>query len=223
MRNMSFMLTTAAVEDQTKNVTRRLGWDNLKPGDLLQPVLKGMGLKRGESVQKIGCPIMVARVTREPLNAMLAMPAEEQAAVTLLEGFPGMSADEFVGMFCAHNKCAPDTPVNVIEFVYLAKKRRDLVMQFEGSTEYICDLIIPGLYVDCWAFPINVQDDALPRWKVIERTTGWVICHTTYGLRWHRVPLHVQARLAEHGITQEKIRQKIDVIQHIQHNGSYAI
>ena len=33
MLNMSFALTTPQVRSQEKDVTRRLGWDDLKPGD----------------------------------------------------------------------------------------------------------------------------------------------------------------------------------------------
>jgi len=66
-RNMSFMLTTAQYCARTKDVTRRLGWANLKPGDMFNGVEKAMGLKKGEKI----------------------------------------------------NKCAPDTPVNRIEFEYM--------------------------------------------------------------------------------------------------------
>ena len=45
---MSFMLTTNQIIDETKDVTRRNGWENLKPGDRLRAVEKAMGLKKGE-------------------------------------------------------------------------------------------------------------------------------------------------------------------------------
>jgi hypothetical protein len=57
VRNISFALTTAQVRARTKTVTRRVGWTFLKPGDLLQPVVKCRGLKKGERVEKIGGPI----------------------------------------------------------------------------------------------------------------------------------------------------------------------
>ena len=47
-RNMSFAMTTEQVRNQTKTVTRRQGWRFLNAGDILQPVVKGMGLKKGE-------------------------------------------------------------------------------------------------------------------------------------------------------------------------------
>jgi hypothetical protein len=57
MRRMSFSLTTDQVLAQTKTVTRRFGWDSLKPGDIIQPIRKGMGLKRGQKQELLGCPI----------------------------------------------------------------------------------------------------------------------------------------------------------------------
>ncbi|GAJ06145.1 unnamed protein product, partial [marine sediment metagenome] len=68
MRNMSFSLTKTHILNQTKTVTRRQGWTFLKPGDLLQPVEKCMGLKKGERVKKLGCPIRVVSVDRQPLH-----------------------------------------------------------------------------------------------------------------------------------------------------------
>ena len=50
MRNMSFALTKSQIIDQSKDVTRRLGWDFLRVGDLLQPVEKCMGLRPGEQI-----------------------------------------------------------------------------------------------------------------------------------------------------------------------------
>lgn len=56
MRRMSFMLTKEQVLNQTKDVTRRNGWAFLKPGDLIQPVEKCMGLKKGEKQVLLGGP-----------------------------------------------------------------------------------------------------------------------------------------------------------------------
>ncbi len=53
MRNMSFAMTTEQVRNQTKSVTRRFGWWFLKPGDEVQPVVKGMGLKKGDQIEKV--------------------------------------------------------------------------------------------------------------------------------------------------------------------------
>lgn len=114
MRNMSFALTTEQVRNRTKTVTRRLGWSTLTPGTLLQPVVKGMGLKKGERVEKIGGPIRVVRVDREPLALILGRVGD-----VAREGFPEMDGIWFVDMFCEHNGCEPDDLVNRIEFEYV--------------------------------------------------------------------------------------------------------
>jgi hypothetical protein len=118
MRNMSFALTTEQVKARTKTVTRRLGWKNAKRGDVIQPVVKGMGLKKGEKVERIGGPIRIVCVTREPLNAM----HNEQLyglREASREGFPHLTGKQFVAFFCEHNGCTPDTEVTRIEFEYV--------------------------------------------------------------------------------------------------------
>jgi hypothetical protein len=49
--NMSFSLTTQQARDKTKDVTRRLGWWFLEPGDIVQQVEKARGLKKGGNDQ----------------------------------------------------------------------------------------------------------------------------------------------------------------------------
>lgn len=114
MRNMSFFLTQRQVRERTKTVTRRIGWRNAKAGDVVQPVVKGQGLKKGETVERIGGPIRFVKVTREPLAYVLGRIGDEA-----LEGFPQMSPIDFVNMFCDHNGCEPDDEVTRIEFEYL--------------------------------------------------------------------------------------------------------
>lgn len=53
MRNMSFSMTLGAFCRQQKTVTRRTGWRFLKPGDELQGVVKSMGLRKGEKLQRL--------------------------------------------------------------------------------------------------------------------------------------------------------------------------
>lgn len=43
MRSMSFMLTTRQIRERSKDVTRRLGWEKLKPGDRLHAMRKVHG------------------------------------------------------------------------------------------------------------------------------------------------------------------------------------
>jgi len=110
---MSFAMTTKQVRNQTKTVTRRFGWWFLKAGDIVQPVEKAMGLKKGEKIQKIGCPIRIISTRKEPLNAI----TKEDVA---REGFGSASAFWFVAMIRHHYRCAADKEINRIEFEYLA-------------------------------------------------------------------------------------------------------
>lgn len=59
---MSFALTTVQILDGSKDVTRRLGWEFLKVGDLLRPVRKCMGLRPGEKISVLRDPIRVLNV-----------------------------------------------------------------------------------------------------------------------------------------------------------------
>jgi hypothetical protein len=86
----------------------------LKPGTLLQPVVKAQGIPKGGKVQKIGVPIRVLTVRREPLEMMGWRYSHDPIA----EGFPQMTNAEFIAMFCEHNDCSPDTEVTRISFEY---------------------------------------------------------------------------------------------------------
>ena len=109
-RNMSFSLTTPQFKARTKTVTRRLGWWFLRPGMLLWGVEKAMGLKKGEKIVRLDL-IIVVSTRPEPVNAITQ-------ADCVLEGFPEMSPPQFIEFFCTHNKCAPDTLVNRIEYQF---------------------------------------------------------------------------------------------------------
>lgn len=112
MRNMSFSATTEQIRNQTKHVTRRMGWKFLRPGDLVQPIEKGQGLKKGEKVVRIGPPIRIVSARQEILY--LGLSSEE----VTLEGFPDMSVLDFLVMFCKMNQCAASISVTRIEFEY---------------------------------------------------------------------------------------------------------
>ncbi|HOR98096.1 MAG TPA: ASCH domain-containing protein [Kiritimatiellia bacterium] len=111
MRNMSFSLTTAQVRAQTKDVTRRIGWADLKPGERLMAIEKGQGLKKGEKVRRI----TVIECVSNRKEMLCAITPHE----VLREGFPDMSPADFVEMFCRANKCGPRDYVNRIEFRYV--------------------------------------------------------------------------------------------------------
>jgi len=102
------MATEKQFQNRTKTVTRRLGWQSLKIGELLMGVRKARGLKKGEKVVKLHA-ITVINVSREPLNLI----NHEEVK---MEGFPGMTPPEFVAMFCKLNGCQPDTMVTRIFF-----------------------------------------------------------------------------------------------------------
>lgn len=118
MRNMSFIITTAQARAQLKWVTRRLGWNFLKPGDHIRQVVKGRGLKKGEEIEKLHV-IAVRDVRFEPLDLMLSDPEYGRLEV-VREGFPHLSPPEFVKMLCEANHCWPDQKVNRIYFSYVS-------------------------------------------------------------------------------------------------------
>ena len=121
MRNMSFSMTKDQVRQKRKLVTRRVGWKFLKRGDLVQPVEKAQGLKKGEKVKKIGTPIRILSVREERLDTINAVDCR-------LEGFPHLKPTEFVEMFCQGHaiklddgktrKCRPEDNVTRIAFEY---------------------------------------------------------------------------------------------------------
>ena len=114
MRNISFSLTEAQFLDGSKTVTRRLGWKFLKPGDRLMGCRKCMGLKPGEQLVRLG-EIEVVQVYREALSRMIAL-KHYGANEAFNEGFPEMTGQQFVEMFCRHMKATPETVVTRIEF-----------------------------------------------------------------------------------------------------------
>lgn len=123
MRNMSFALTTDQIRAGTKTVTRRMGWRTLKPGTLIQPVKKGMGLKPGEKIERLRGPIRVTGVVFEPLRRMTD-DVDYGLAECIREGFGDHATyrrpSEFVNFFCSsHKGCTPDSIVTRIEFEYL--------------------------------------------------------------------------------------------------------
>lgn len=70
-----------------------------------------MGRKPGEPLERLGV-IEIVSNTPERLDAM----AESDSA---REGFPELTAAEFVAMFCDHQRVKPDQIVNRIEFRYV--------------------------------------------------------------------------------------------------------
>ena len=112
MRRISFALTPEQILAQTKTVTRRFGWATLKPGDILQPIRKGMGLKKGEKQEFLGCQIEIVSFRKERIDAILSDDV-------VREGFPNWSPCDFVDFLCSHHRVPRSTIVNRIEFRYL--------------------------------------------------------------------------------------------------------
>lgn len=117
MKLMSFSITTDQARKRAKTVTRRNGWANARVGDILQQVEKAMGLKAGEKVVRIH-KIKITSVCREPLRRMIDEPAYGRCEV-ILEGFPNLTPQEFVDLYCKANKCTPAKIVARIQFEYL--------------------------------------------------------------------------------------------------------
>ncbi len=123
MRLISFALTTRQVRESTpenklKDVTRRVGWKNLRRGEKLMACEKVMGRRKGEPLVRIR-PIVVVDLKREKLRA-LTDNLNYGFAECKREGFPEMTPAKFVKFFCdSHPGCTPETWVTRIEFDYL--------------------------------------------------------------------------------------------------------
>lgn len=124
MRRMSFALTTDAVLSRQKTVTRRLGWNVLKPGDRLLAVDK---LRTKNALKLAVIEIVSAR--REPLFNLLRSAdgvidggsAPYAIGEMTAEGFPGLRPLDFVALFTKGNGLSPhanNVDVNRIEFRY---------------------------------------------------------------------------------------------------------
>jgi hypothetical protein len=112
MRNMSFALTTAQMYARTKTVTRRLGWDDLKPGDRVMACEKCQGLGKGGTIKRIG---VIECVSNRPVR----LDTDTTPGECALEGFPGMEPMQFVRMFIEHTGCRFNTVVRRIEFKFV--------------------------------------------------------------------------------------------------------
>ncbi len=114
MRNMSFSMTEDALLAGEKTVTRRLGWQFLKPGDRVRAVRKGMGLKKGEKVKHLAV-IKVVDVQRERLDSITLYDVYLEGFNVLTAGFGDPQLD-FIQRFCKAMKCRPEQKVTRIEF-----------------------------------------------------------------------------------------------------------
>lgn len=107
MRRMSFHVTTRQMRERTKDVTRRQGWRNLRPGELVLAVDR-IQRRRDQRVEFLGV-IEVVAVRRERLDAITA---DEVAR----EGFPELTPGAFVRLFCEAMGADPAAEVARVEF-----------------------------------------------------------------------------------------------------------
>jgi hypothetical protein len=121
-RNISFAMTTEQVRKRTKTVTRRMGWKNLRQGEVLTAVVKCQGLKKGERVETLAT-IRVKDARREFLDRMEADPVyglQECAREGFDFSHPMGTPASFIDGFCAsHKGCRSDSIVTRIEFEYV--------------------------------------------------------------------------------------------------------
>jgi hypothetical protein len=84
---------------------------------MIKAVEKCQGLKKGEHVKPIAI-IQVISKRREPLNDLIYDPGYGFNEICY-EGFHPMKAEDFVSMYCKHNKCKPTEFITRIEFEYV--------------------------------------------------------------------------------------------------------
>jgi hypothetical protein len=105
---MAFSMTVQQMRDGTKDVTRRLGWKFAKPGMRFLAVSKSQGRRKGERPEVFG-PKEATEVSRVPISPITQEEVKR-------EGFPHLTPEQFVSMFCTHNGCTPDKVVTRIAF-----------------------------------------------------------------------------------------------------------
>jgi hypothetical protein len=110
---MSCALTTPQVRDRIKTETRRdpATWVNLKPGDHLTLIEKGMGLKKGEK-QVVLAEVIVVSNTLERLSDITTHG-------TMREGFPGWKPEQFISFYLREKGGDRGQMVRVIRWEYL--------------------------------------------------------------------------------------------------------
>ena len=135
------MLTVRQFKDGSKDVTRRLGWLDLKVGELLQGCKKCQGRKNGEPLVKLGV-IRVKSVRRERLDALMAEHeygfkevgregfrnvmdfgrdfVQKHLGSVLYPSTATPRPEQFIKFFCkSHKGCTPETLITRIEFEHV--------------------------------------------------------------------------------------------------------
>ena len=113
--NQAFSMTKEQYRNRTKTVTRRNG--KMPPvGVDVFGIEKGQGIPKGGHVVRMGIHRFIS-IRDEPLRRMIDEPMYGQAEC-IREGFPNLTPDEFVKMYCKANNCTPDQIVHRGEFIY---------------------------------------------------------------------------------------------------------
>jgi len=114
MRNMSFILTTPQMYNKTKTQTSRIGWEFLKPGDVVMACEQCQGLKNGKKIVKIG-PIKI--IKNESVKVLVKYYSEQNITA---EGFSGMQPIDFIQNILI-KKCGRELgqSINRIKFEHL--------------------------------------------------------------------------------------------------------
>lgn len=111
-RLISVAFTEDAVRERRKTVTRRKGWEFLKPGDRLHLCRKVQGRKPGEPLVRLA-EVEVVSVSREPLDAISWRDVRR-------EGFePPWDEHSFIDFFSEQMDCDRTAEVTRIEWRYL--------------------------------------------------------------------------------------------------------
>lgn len=113
VKNMSFSITTPQMYREEKDVTRRWGWYDAKPGDQCRAVEKCMGLKKGEKLKEIYV-IEIVSAKEEPLSVLTDGSKYGHVEMTR-EGFPGRDVHDFVAMLkkIKPKKCEREHPMRI--------------------------------------------------------------------------------------------------------------
>jgi hypothetical protein len=122
MRIMSFRKTVEQIRNRSKDVTRRVGWVFLQPSEKLRAVDKSPRLGEGYETLAI---IRVVKIHSENLERI----TQEDV---VREGFPEMTREEFIEMFCETANCERNQVVQRIEFEYLEEEFE----QYGNKKEY---------------------------------------------------------------------------------------
>jgi hypothetical protein len=132
-RLMSVALTSDQVRRREKTVTRRIGWQMIKPGDQLTLCPKVRGRRHGEPLERI-VTVNVVSVRREPLHAIT------RRDVTA-EGFPDMTQLEFINFFCGtHRGVKPQTEVTRIEWAYPSRDPHSTEADLDAAPKLWSDI-----------------------------------------------------------------------------------